>query len=319
MQQLIIHIGAKKTGSTTLQAALKSNIDLLASNGVYVSRVCGRREDYLASKPYVSCYEYARRDALMEWFEGAKRFMEKGPARSVLTAESFSDMYRDEIHDFRKDIPNIFDSVKIILYVRRQDLSAVSHYSTALRGGGYSKMLMSKRIGRRGRRPLSYGSVASDWAEAFGEKNVIVRRYVEEYAGHWDIVSDFFGILDFAFSPELLGYTSENRSLGLIEAACLRKYNEMVATGRLDSCQESKKTVLAKASLHKDNNNRIPRPKKQYAYNFFRAFDDENRRLKERFFPSSSILFDSNFEMYPDAQCDIDTFVPAYILSDGLT
>jgi len=317
MKKLVIHIGAKKTGSTTLQFALKSNADVLLSKGVFVSDLCGNREDFMASRPYMSCHTLSSKTNLLQWFEAAENASSKGASLFVLTAESFSDMYKNEITDFKQDIPAIFDDVKIVLYVRRQDLAAVSHYSTKLKGGSGSKLLMSEGMGPRGRRAFSYGSIALDWACAFGEENLVVRRYVEGRAGGWDIVDDFFALLDLGLDGSSLQYSSENTSLGCVEAACLRRYNELVKKGELAEAQETKQAILRAASEDPVNSRKIPRPRKDHAQAFLKSFDEENRILKERFFKDSDCLFDSGFDMYPDHQCDLDEFIPEKV-SDQL-
>ncbi|MDN3522080.1 hypothetical protein [Halomonas ramblicola] len=309
MKKLVIHIGAKKTGSTTLQAALKENARLLSVEGVFVSKICGATEDLWATRPYMACHVEKSRERIIQWFDGARKFQSKGAPLAILTAESFSDLTLDEILSFKDDIPDIFDDIKVVFYVRRQDLSAVSHYSTALKGGGDSKSLMSKKMGKRGRRPFSYGTIASDWASAFGKENVLVRRYVEGRVGGWDIVKDFLDLFDIPFDSHDLKYSSRNKSLGRVEAACLRRYNEMVKKGDIVYSQKVKSEILKKARSYGDNAEKVPFPKKAHAYRFFRSFDDENRRLKDMFFPDSEFLFDEDFGMYPEVQCDIDTYV----------
>lgn len=221
MARLIIHIGTKKTGTTTLQGHLKANHAWLADRGIFVSLASGSEEDKRVSRAYMA----GNPADAATWFSEARRFVATGGHTAILTAESLADLLPDEIAAIKRDIPAIFGEVRIVLYVRRQDMASVSHYSTSIKGGGVSKSLMSNGMGDRGRRAINYGSIVRDWGRCFGRDAVAVYNYGERHLGSWDIIDHFSSTFDAAISEAPRNAGIRNISLSPVHLAYLRRFN----------------------------------------------------------------------------------------------
>lgn len=134
MGKQYIHIGAKKTDSTTLQAVLKGNQEMLANHGYFVSKAAGAIEDKAFPRFYLG--EADRLSAMQAWLSECAEAMQAGSKAAIITAESLSDLRLEEIQKLHDDLVPLLDEIEIIYHIRRQDLMAVSHFSTFLKGGG---------------------------------------------------------------------------------------------------------------------------------------------------------------------------------------
>jgi len=190
-----IHIGGKKTGSTSIQFALKRNKDILNKFNFFIDDTLGAVEDKALAKWVMKPDEFNAKNRVEQYMENVRRAFLLGSQAAIISAESLTDLYIEEIESLYHLLRPLFDRFVVIMYVRRQDIVASSHYSTALKGGSTSKKLMSFGMGKRGGRPFSYGSIMHDWAKVFGQESLRIRRYVEKAEGQWDAVNDFLHLL----------------------------------------------------------------------------------------------------------------------------
>lgn len=308
MSCLYIHIGAKKTGSTSLQYFLKQNAAFLRSKGIFVASTLGATEDKSLSRLYMGTAPTDASRRKETFLHQCGDFFLQGGAAAIVTAESFSDLNLEEIEHLKNDLDPYFDGYRIIFYIRRQDLVAVSHYSTMLQGGGASKKLMSMGLGRRGRRALSYGSILKDWGAVFSSGDIVVRRYVEKWQGDWDVVTDFLSQIGLDAHDGCPVSSDRNTPLSGEAAACLRKYNELAKRGAILSSHEARQGLIT-ALQTLENGSRIPKPAKPAAIKFYKSFQEENTEVRRMYFSKEEALFDDDFSMYPAGGTDIDSLL----------
>ena len=183
---MILHIGTSKTGSTSLQRAFESNLDLLRAEGIYypASRtgVAFGMELYsLMSKEIMSIHKQESRDAINdlrkikesvtsaaihdfdrsgctrmilsdERFYGgfdllrfyiwgyAKNGREKGSFKEFLSLEKLFTEIWIELKHLLKD----FD-IKVVCYLRRQDLWIESAYNQMIKENGVAPLLECRK------------------------------------------------------------------------------------------------------------------------------------------------------------------------------
>ena len=305
MSCLYIHIGAKKTGSTSLQYFLKQNSAFMRTKGIFVATTLGQTEDNSLSRLYMgtASLDASRRKDI--FLHQCRDFFLQGGAAAIVTAESLSDLSVEEIGNLKKDLDPHFDEYRIIFYIRRQDLVAVSHYSTMLRGGGASKRLMSVGLGKRGRRALSYGSILKDWVAVFEADNIVVKKYVEKWEGDWDIVADFLTQIGLD-SRAGCGAPKQNAPLSGEAAACLRKYNELAKQGVIGPSYQARQYLISMLQTL-ESDRKIPKPSVRAARKFYKSFHEENEMVRRMCFPKKETLFEDNFSMYPEEATDIDS------------
>lgn len=201
MRVCYLHIGGKKTGSTSIQYAIKHNQSALLRRGYYVGDHLGKLEDKNLANLLMNEEDENNYAPYLNYVSDLKKYQKDGINGAIISAESLCDLYIPEIERLYLLLNELFDCVQVVLFVRRQDVVAASHYSTALKGEGTSKRLMSLGMGKRGKRAFSFGSILRDWAHVFGLRNIYVRRYIERWEGTWDAVTDFLSLLPNAPSP----------------------------------------------------------------------------------------------------------------------
>lgn len=316
MTRLIIHIGAKKTGTTSVQTALKGARDKLSSEGIYLSTSAGKFEDRAFPRHYIGKKGYAEEVAL--WYQGAVDFMKNdGGHTAIISSESLADLGPKAIGAFRADIPDVFDDFLVVLFIRRQDLSAVSHYSTELKGGSVSKALISRGFGSSEARGLKYWTICRDWGEAFGRNAVRPHLYPDQEDGFRDVVEEFLSAIGF---PEFHGSvrpSRKNPSLSRNIAAYLRRFNELAKKGAFSDNRATRNQYIRSLENIADGE-RIPYPPKDEAVAFFQNYADENRKLKQEYFPQRRHLFSSDFSMYPDHCANLDDFVDEEVFQESV-
>lgn len=316
MTRLYVHIGAKKTGTTTVQAALKSCKEVLVQEGIYVSTLAGQLEDKAFTEYY--CGNEASSEAVKSWYEDAVDFIRnKGGHSALITAESLSDFLLREIEAFKEDIPDVFDEFCIIYYIRRQDLAAVSHYSTALKGGGVSKSLMSEKFGNRSKRGLNYWRVSKDWAKVFGRETMRVKLYPDHIPEGWDILDDFASVDGLEMLMGRLSADRKNTSLSRNIAAYLRRYNELAQLGEVEKSHEERSRYV-RSIAHLADGKRLPKPDRERAMTFYRGFAGNNKRLRQEFFQERERLFSRDFSMYPEVAEDLDDSVDEEVFRNSV-
>ena len=305
--RLFIHIGAKKTGTTTIQAALKSSADVLKAQGIYTSAVAGKLEDKAFSRYYKG--QLSNAEKVRIWYSEAVEFVRAGDDRSaMISAESLSDLSAREIERFRAEIPSVFDSFVISFFLRRQDLAAVSHYSTALKGGGVSEALISKRFGNRTARGLNYWSVCCDWTGAFGRQAMRPRLYPDVPDRNWDVLEDFLRLHDLGAITGQVMSTRKNVPVSRNVAAYLRRFNLLARAGRVDSSGRARRLYI-RSLMEIADGKPIPKPSRSTAVAFYDGFKEENEKVRGEFFSDREHLFSRDFSMYPEEAQRLDDFV----------
>lgn len=188
--RVVIHIGTHKTGTSSIQGVMAKNRDLLAGKGIW----------------YPQCRYSARNLNFLGWrlatkqYQEPSRFLEKAVAEArdrdchtlLLSGESFYAMTGlfhnlldrpvDDYWDNEEEavralagmLPDI--EVKVVCYVRRQDLFLESLYNQFVKQApGYFEDLNSF-IEKSG--PIAdYAGHLDIWAKVFGDDAMVVRPF----------------------------------------------------------------------------------------------------------------------------------------------
>ncbi|MGI6033849.1 MAG: hypothetical protein ACOX69_10565 [Coriobacteriales bacterium] len=219
MTKLILHIGTHKTGTTALQSTFAHNAKTLAAHGigypiakVSYPKIPRKRNAYYlgrgakailspASKEdfddsyYKSCQKSvlaacnARETILLSderlWFEGAIR-------------ENFWKTVKELLE------PYGFSSIRIVLYLRRQDQFATSLWKQFVKGTlRESRPLEQYTKGKRTSSVLNYELGITRLEKAFGAENITIRIFDRAQFPGGDIVHDFCDCVGFDFFEEL--------------------------------------------------------------------------------------------------------------------
>lgn len=241
----IVHIGAPKTGSSTIQEFLFTNTRALAAQGFRFHRnVEGRGSQFeyplaaLASigRPLPGVEEqtrYSSTDLATHKAAGAAVEAELAALRATW-GEPVALFSSEHIYPWLKSVKSIqaldrlfqrhFDHVSYILYLRNQEDLIVSEYSEILKRGSNLRLqeLMEKRMIN-----LDYEPRIAFWVNAVGREHFDLRLMDPTFLEDGDLLSDYAG----ACSISLKGLALPprvNESLSAPAAEALRALNERI-------------------------------------------------------------------------------------------
>lgn len=130
--KLILHIGQQKTGSTSLQRFLYDNYDALLKHKILYPRSLG-------TEHYKQHHIFKYRDNLLDESLKLKEKLESEIKRSnanvvIISDENLFFGIRINKNNIVNFLRSIFDEIEILIYLRRQDLHAPSHYQQSQLG-----------------------------------------------------------------------------------------------------------------------------------------------------------------------------------------
>jgi hypothetical protein len=238
----ILHIGLPKTGTTSIQAFLWMNRDNLEAAGV-------RYPSFLKRRNHIPLAVYAigeRRAHLAnvlgiadvaEWRQWRSKFRSRfisetsQPGTWVFSSEHMASRLLgvDRVEELQMLLAETFDSVRVVLYVRRQDDMVVSSYSTWIRDGRTEPFDLNANLQNSNR--YDFRKVILRWEEVFGRSAVSVRLYPGHHADR-SLIDDFANVLGLANIEDWPRPERLNRSLSAAEIEFLRRFNAHIR--RLD-------------------------------------------------------------------------------------
>jgi hypothetical protein len=193
--RLVLHIGAGKTGSSTIQAMLASNRDRLRRRGVIVpdvhlginGRINGTQVEYFNSLLPIS---QASRDEVTKRLRGlADDAARIGRATVIISAENL--MNRDEFSSLFTAAEDWFDVV-VILYIRRQDDFFMSRWAQwGLKINPDFRAWTNKSIGRA----YNWDRLLTTWQSALPKARMLPRVFDRDVLVGGDVAVDFLAAL----------------------------------------------------------------------------------------------------------------------------
>lgn len=296
--RLIVHIGGRKTGSTSLQRFLKGNASALRERGLFVTETFNPEDDSIFPNRFLTNLDDP--GLWNGWLEEMRAAREAGCDRALISAESLTDLTAQEVEAFAAFFRPHCESFRIVFYLRRQDIVAVSHYSTALRGGGTSDGLMSHRMGGRGTRGFHYKATADVWAGIFGKDALTLRVFPDPRPAGWSILDDIAPLLELDDIATLPAPKADcNTRLRASQIAYLRAFNLHMGEDARLGAPDLQKAFLAHIG-DLASGPRVPRPARRDAEKFYRMFRAENEALRATYLPDRPApLFGEDFSDYP--------------------
>ncbi|WP_444915720.1 hypothetical protein [Microbulbifer sp. TRSA007] len=295
MRTLYLHIGFHKTGSSSLQLAMKEQEQTLSEAG-YEFLSLGKKGNSSGCVEVSSCTGQlrfqlnTRLDELLASSSGEK---------AIISAEHLCFLHqRESVELVQRTCAKYFDKINVIVYLRRQDLQAISFKKQGARGAVAYRSSSSKLFGHsEGAFPAftkdietyyDYFSKLILWESVFGKAALSVRSFTRDALQGGDIVSDFLALLggDIDISGRRV-----NEGVGRREFLLTHKLLELgVAESEL---------LKLKPMMLEENTRLVPSEKD--AQSFFMHFSDSNRQLNDHFLKNQSgLAFDSDFSGYPE-------------------
>jgi hypothetical protein len=298
MNTLILHIGSHKTGTSSVQRALFFYKDKLRACGIspffeegvegevhsnlgmYFRNNVGRDCNFDKTGALIKAQFY------LDLATKAKKYK-----TVIVSSEEFSFVLsNEEIARLKEKLIEIFDEIKIIVYLRRQDKQLISHHQQASRAPGAVTYLT-------GNQPVAlpaycesmdpyfdYYQRLGRWGDVFGDDALIISNFNSNNLVNRGIVADFFSKLEVDFEVKEF---MDNASFGRLTTK-LKHLSMQVGYSREESLVFNNFLVNDKEKL---------KPSKREALKIYEEYKKSNLQLISRFGLCLG-FFESEFE-YP--------------------
>ena len=316
----VLHIGTEKSGTTSIQSFLQKNRGIFLDNDYYIpispsisSRNFNHRKLATAMLD-IDHVDDARKaleiqdtDSFSNW---RNFFLEQlseeinnnnNYKKYVFSSEHLSSrlVSIEEITRLKLYLQRFFDTVEIVLYIRRQDKYAVSLYSTALKAGSVHEFTFNYRNPVNGR--FDYHMMYSKWSEVFGKNYIDVRIFERDKFYKKDLTLDFLKAVGFHENvingTQWLMPAKANPSLNALGQSYLRYYNAINPKGLDPRLHKQRRHLIEFLERNYGGNGYLPTQSE--AIEWYGFFEKVNNKLLLELQSSTEQLFDTSFDSYP--------------------
>ena len=327
----ILHIGAEKTGTSAIQYMLTERRGELAGLGMHYPQSLGPMS-HIGLAIYAADEATEDMKPVMAEFLGVQtldeRMIEESLAwemaslpPSIHTVIFSSEhchsrlVYPSHVERLRNLLAPYFETVTVLVYLRRQDEMASSSYSTRLRAGEWNVDLLPKfpppalhvEEGEE-YNPSQYFNfkpMLDFYAQFFGKQNVVPRIYDRQALAGGDVLTDF---LEFCSLPPRLAENIENmevanRALAAPGQDFLDALNAFYgADGRQDELFARKTRDACINVIENELTGRPHLPTRAEARAFQAQYAEVNEAVRRDWFPNQAQLFPEDFSRYPETE-----------------
>ncbi|GAB5469244.1 MAG: hypothetical protein Kilf2KO_22740 [Rhodospirillales bacterium] len=313
---LILHIGCPKTGSTSIQSFLDGNQAKLVRDGVVALRsfclgsLVGLNSNALSfllhglddydETPRVRAqlrgFGIPDRDSLIAFQESmAEKLAEEVGAYDeschtfIISGETLSSLRPKEIRRLKRLCGDLFDEIKVVCYLRRQDLYVISKYTTDLRNGAsltFAKHLDNHRDWGRAK----YQVMLDRWADVFGKEAISARVFERERLLGKDSVTDFCQACAIDYPKDYESGAPRNESLSALEQLILRECNALAEDSAGKLAKSELRRVFVQCIVGRQPG-RPQRPTPEEAQALRADFEESNELLRQGWFPDLEKVF----------------------------
>lgn len=299
-RKIILHIGAAKTGSSTLQAFLRVNRDYLSDQGFVIPdrhlglgpKVTG--EHVFATQSLITDPDKSR---IKRSFEGLKNEPDEGKT-VLISAENLSN---PDVHLHFLDILKDFDA-KVIIYIRRQDDLLTSSWQQ-----WYSKINQDfmAYIIREMPKIGHWDKIIQGWEFVVGEGNVNVRIFDRGDMIDGNLLHDFAHAIGLdPQSPDAeYDIKSENPSFSDIITPLVAGNQHIFSGAHDNNFYNLVRELTGDAYVEKTKTSLLSKAQRDSIISFY---DPINQRVCEKYFPGRPRLFAAvqhqNYQYLDDAE-----------------
>lgn len=304
-----LHIGLEKTGTTSIQDFFDLNMAQFAEDGVFLPRSLGRKNH---KKLAAYAFEAGSRDiavtsngigpeegdmaAFRERLEAAfDEDVETTVADriGIISSEDLSRLYKpSEVRRAVDFVRRYCDDLKVVVFMRRQDLLASSrHYSLVLGGGNPTRVLPG--ADESDQRYYDYHATMMPWIEIVGKQNILLQRFPENPTKEkFDSVSVFASLLGLKLTNSYKRGDNQHISYDAVNQILIQTY-----TGIYGSYDPEGITRLMAHIAPYNDKTLAHIPGAGQARNFYERFAPGNAALLERL-GAPEQAFSDDFSMY---------------------
>ena len=321
-KRCILHIGTEKTGSSSIQAFLNQNRKTLLKDGILYphTSIGGSQWEFVALThpcPWTMDVGEAlkiedaesRETFKMLFLENLKRQAAQSPEGQTLliSSEHFHSRLEEDAIEALKSILDTFaESYEIVVYFRRQDQLAVSHFTTQIKSG-YSGSGMNLQHHSVNDRYYNFDQLVTRWSNVFGSESIKAGLYKKLSKTENGMLNDFCNKCSIDISNKTLPKWY-NRSLSAAGLKFIQSVNQIYKNHEGILSADDRQSLINR--LSEQNEGRFYPISKSEAETFYAKFIDSNESLRARLFPKESApLFEEDFSYYPE---DAETLPDSY-------
>ena len=313
---LYLHIGLEKTGTTSIQHVLDRNRDRLATAGVFLPRSLGQ-ENHKTLAAYgfdagsrdiaVTSQGIGAAEAEVQTFRSQvetaleKEIAASTATRAIISSEDLSRLFRPhEVARVLQLLQRFCKQLRVIVFLRRQDLLASSrHYSLVLGGGRPGQVFPAADA--PGQRYYDYNALLTPWIDQLGADHIDLLRFPETPAAEaFDSPRAFARLTGIDLSDFDLG-RRQHSSYDAVNQLIIHNFNA------LQQGYDPQATEALMQQLQAHNQPGMAHiPSAAQAREFYQRFSAGNAALLARLgaeaqgFSEEAQGFSEDFSMYPD-------------------
>jgi hypothetical protein len=193
---IVIHIGLRKTGSTSIQKFLSVNEETLRAMGVDYSPVGqGKRNNHI--NLFYEIRNHRNFDSKFGTLAKLVAYRKSSSHKAlVLSSEDFEVFRPQELVRFAEALKPLGEDVRIVMVIRDMIDMVPSEYSQKIRNGLNTSDFDSFFDQRMGQPSLPFVEVAELWASTFGWDSLRIRLLDRRHLVNGDLADDFLAITD---------------------------------------------------------------------------------------------------------------------------
>ena len=304
---LYLHIGLEKTGTTSIQEFLHINREALAAAGNWLPGSLGHKNHKLLAAYGL---EAGSRDiavtaagigsspeAVAEFRAGLRERLLKDAVRGrdgvgIISSEDLSRLHKaSEVQRVVDLLREFTAELRVIVFVRRQDLLAASRYYSLVLGGSVDARVMPQP--GEGPPYYDYRSNIGLWADAVGAERVILKRFPEVPKREgFNSVNAFRGLIGIE-GGDYADVQEQHVSFDAVNQILMQGYNQL--RGGYDA-QGLAWLMERLAPMNDRSLGQIP--SEQQARQFYGTYRQGNLALFRRLGVEDQ-MFSEDFSMYP--------------------
>ncbi|NEQ76623.1 MAG: hypothetical protein F6K23_28455 [Okeania sp. SIO2C9] len=252
METVYLHIGLNKVGSTSLQNFLSKNRDILLSHG-YLYPITGtldnKRTHHNLAWSFPNHFQKYN-PQLGTWDDLFEEINSSIADKIIISSEFFNTLNESQISQLKLQL-NKFKIVKIIVYIRRQDIRIKSMYKQGIKANGFSEKI-EKRLDIF-KSKNDYYKLLKPWRKAFGLENIILKNFDQITKSKNNLYYDFLKTLEIDRIEDFKITNIQNMSPGYKVVEVMRFMNEIIIDKlgySKEYCLKKYKTPIMKAHFN---------------------------------------------------------------------
>lgn len=226
IKQLVIHLGDRKTGSTSIQTALyKKCWHSDSAKLIYaITQTNPFNHNGLAFKIKENKFDKLKSHAQ----NIREKLMLSDADFAVISAEQFEDVDPKLLLEFIQTyLPEMEENLRLITYIRPHASRFVSTYAERVKLGIFQGSMKELHDKLKNSNFLIYQNRLRKWKSIFGNK-LTIRPFVRSSLDQENVVNDFFNYLFQSNSFNLKPMSMSNESLCLEDLAILKESQRII-------------------------------------------------------------------------------------------